>query len=302
MNTSRRNFLKASATGLAATSLASQMSWAAKPVKVPVVAHLFVYSLLFPESKTYDAYPAFDRAFGEVKAAGFDGIELMAVNLQHDDAVENIGMLSKKYGIAISGCSMGMNMWKAESHSKNVDDAVMVLDRLQTLGGKTFGLSVGDAKRTKTEAELDSQASVLREIRVECTKRGILPNLHNHIYELQDGMHDLKGTLSRIPDFPLGPDFNWMIRAKVDPVEFIHTYGKQIVYMHLRDQDASGAWTEYLGTGATDFKAIAAALKDAKFHGRCGVEHALPAGYVPKEPLGESWKRSREFVRATFGW
>ncbi len=282
--------------------MAPVLGWAAGPLKPAVIAHLFVYSSLFPESKTFDAYPVFDRAFGEVKQAGFDGIELMAVNLRHDDAVDKIRALSKKHGIPISGCSFGTDMWNADRHDTNVKDAMMLLDKLAELGGKTFGCTVGDAKHSKTDTELDSQASVLREIRSACSKHGITPNLHNHIFELADGMHDLKGTLARIPDFPLGPDFNWMIRAGVDPVAFIRTYARQIVYMHLRDQDASGAWTEYLGSGVTDFAAIAAALKVTGFEGRCAVEHALPAGYVPKLPLGESWKRSRQYVRTTFGW
>ena len=33
-------------------------------------------------------------------------------------------------------------------------------------------------------------------------------------------MHDLKGTLTSIPDFKLGPELNWLMRIGVEPVDF----------------------------------------------------------------------------------
>ena len=115
-------------------------------------------------------------------------------------------------------------------------------------------------------------------------------------------MHDLKGTLARIPDFKLGPDLNWLIRAGVDPIWFIKTYGHQMVYMHLRDQYQDGTWTEYLGQGATDFPGIAKAIKDIDFKGRAAIELAFPQNFVPKYPLAKDWKRSRGYLTTVFGW
>jgi sugar phosphate isomerase/epimerase len=143
---------------------------------------------------------------------------------------------------------------------------------------------------------------VLKEIFAMCDAHGIVANLHNHTYEVQNGMHDLKGTLARLPDARLGPDLNWLIRGGVDPVTFIQTYGHQMVYMHLRDQYANGIWTEYLGQGSTDFPAIAAALKAVHFQGRAAVELAFPDKFVATQPLSKTWKDSRDFVHKTFGW
>jgi hypothetical protein len=72
-----------------------------------------------------------------------------------------------------------------------------------------------------------------------------------------NGMHDVKGTLARIPDIQLGPDLNWLIRGGIDPVTFIKAHVHQIVYMHIRDQYADRTWTEYVGQGVTNFAAIA---------------------------------------------
>jgi len=154
----------------------------------------------------------------------------------------------------------------------------------------------------KTGAELDTQADILKKIRTICEDNGIEANLHNHTYEVENDMHDLKGTLARIPDFKLGPDLNWLIRGGINPVDFINTYGKQIVYLHIRDQYEDGTWSEYVGQGDMDFELIAAALKKQGFEGQAAVELAFPNDFAPTNELKEDWKKSREFVERTFGW
>jgi sugar phosphate isomerase/epimerase len=193
-------------------------------------------------------------------------------------------------------------LWDASRHPEILSDVTLVVKRLAQLKGKTFGISVGDARRVKTDTELDAQAKILKSIVTICGDSGIVANLHNHTYEVGNGMYDLKGTLARIPDMKLGPDLNWLIRGGVDPVSFIKTYGHQIVYLHIRDQYQDGVWTEYVGQGVTNFAAIAEALRSVDFKGRAAVELAFPAHYVAKYPLTEDWKRSRDYVKTVFGW
>ncbi len=301
-HSSRRSFLEKSSAALAGLMLTGSRSFAERvaPTNVKVSAHLWVYASAFPPN--WDATPELGKAFADLEKTGIDGVELMAVNLRHDDAVERIGTLSKKHNLPITGCSYGADLWNAEKHPDILKDVTVVIQRLSQLNGKTLGLSVGNAKRLKTEAELDAQAEMLKKIRAICKENNVAPNLHNHTYEVENGLHDLKGTLARIPDFPLGPDLNWLIRGGVDPVSFIETYGKQITYLHLRDQYADGTWTEYLGQGVTDFPAIAKALKAANFKGSAAIELAFPAKYVPQKPLHEVWKLSRDYVKTRFGW
>ena len=99
----------------------------------------------------------------------------------------------------------------------------------------------------------------------------------------------------------LGPDLNWLVRAGVDPAAFIRQFGKQIVFLHLRDQKKDGRWSEALGEGDTDFTAIAAALRGIHFAGRAVIELAHERDFKPTRPLRESLKMSREFVRKTLG-
>jgi sugar phosphate isomerase/epimerase len=267
---------------------------------IKVSGHLWVYASAFPPD--WDSTPVLEKVFADLSYAGLDGVELMEVNLRHENAVEHLSGLAKKYKLPVTGTSYNGNMWDATRHAKILADLKIILPRLSALKGKTLGISVGDAKRQKTEAELDAQANILKQILKICKDQNIEANLHNHTYEVTNNMHDLKGTLARIPDIKLGPDLNWLIRGGIDPVWFIDTYGKQITYLHLRDQYADGTWTEYLGQGNTDFAAIAQALKRNNFNGRAAIELAFPNNFKPTKPLQEDWKLSREYVKKTFGW
>lgn len=301
----RRSFLETSGIAAAATLLSQTVpslcsADTGASYKAPVSAHLWVYASAHPPK--WDSTSDLERVFSDVKSAGYEGVEIMDINLKHDDAVEHFGRLIKKYDLPVTGSSFGAPMWDKSKHAEILADVTLVIDRLRELRGKTFGISVGDAKRVKTGAELDAQADVLREVLRLCTEARLEANLHNHTYEIVNDMHDLKETLARIPDVKLGPDFNWLVRAGEDPVHFINTFGQHITYCHIRDQYANGVWTEYLGQGTTNYQAIAAALKASNFRGRAAVELAFPDKFVPANPLAEDWKRSRVYVRETFGW
>ena len=225
--------------------------------------------------------------------------------LRHEDSEKKLKELIKKFNLPVSGSSygVGLNMWNQSQHQSILNDIQLIVPKLGNIGGKTFGISVGNKKDgLKTESELDAQAELLKEIRRICTDHGIEANLHNHTYEVENNMHDLKGTLARIPDFKLGPDLNWLIRAGINPVDFINIYGEQIVYLHIRDQYKNGTWSEYVGQGDTDFKPIADALNEKGFSGSAAIELAFPKDYNPEYELKESWKMSREFVQKTFNW
>jgi len=131
---------------------------------------------------------------------------------------------------------------------------------------------------------------------------GVVLNLHNHTYEVENNEYDLKGTLARVPDAKLGPDLNWLVRAGENPVDFIRRYGRRIIFMHLRDQKADGTWSEAMGEGVTDFAAIGRELKEISFSGDAVIELAHEKGFQLTRPLRESWKMSREYVRKTLGF
>ena len=267
--------------------------------KLTVGAHPWVYAATQPR---YDIYPILDRIFEDMAAAGLDGIELMHTAFRPDGAVERIAELSRQHSLPVLGTSFGGNMWDRNAHKAILEEAELVVTRLARVGGRTLGTSVGATPALKTPDQLDAQAELLREITALCTTHGVVLNLHNHTYEVKDGLHDLLGTLARLPDARLGPDLNWLLRGGVDPAGFIRRFGKQIVFLHLRDQKADGTWPEALGEGAMDHAAIGKALREVGFAGDAVIELAHERGFTPTRPLRENLKLSREFVRNTLGY
>lgn len=303
---SRRGFISKTTQASAAIFISPQISFrkqqpSSSSLDIPIYAHLWVYASKFPPN--WDCTPNLETVFSDLSYAGIQGLELMEANLRHQDAVSRIGELIKKYSLPVSGSSygVGLKLFDKKQHADIMADIQIIIPRLNKLGGKTFGISVGHSDKPKSEAQFDAQAEILQKIEVICNDHGIIANLHNHTYEVENDLHDLKGTLVRLPDFKLGPDVNWLIRAGVNPVDFIHTYGNQIVYLHLRDQYDDGIWTEYLGQGATDFKSISEALKEVGFDGQAAIELAFPNDFNPKNALKEDWKMSREYVQNIFG-
>ena len=299
---SRRGFLAAAAATTAASGLA-RCGWAtaAEPtaVKVVVGAHPWVYAATQPN---FDLTPVLPQIFADMQYAGMAGIELMHTALRPKDAVDRIGELSEKHRLPVLGMSFGGAMWDRSQHHAVLEDAELVIPRLGKLGGRTLGTSVGPALKRKTPEQLDAQAELLRKIIALCQAHGVVLNLHNHTYEVADDLYDLKGTLSRIPDVKLGPDLNWLVRAGIDPASFIRRFGKQIVFLHLRDQKADGRWSEAMGEGSTDYVAIGKALHEIDFRGLAVIELAHEWGFKPTRPLRESLKISREFVRKVLGY
>jgi len=296
MHISRRNFIKSSSS-LTAGLMLHQKSFLVENT-VPVYAHLWVYASKYPPN--WDCTEILDTVFNDLKYAGLAGVEVMEILLRHDDAVAKFNDLIHKYNLPVIGTSYYADMWDKDHQQKILDDMELVTERLHTIDGSMIGLTVGDAGHVKTEDELDTQAELLKKILVVCDKNKIAPNLHNHTFEVTNNLHDLKGTLKRIPDIKLGPDLNWLVRAGVDPVWFIKTYADKIVYMHIRDQYANGKWTEYVGEGVTDFPSIAKTLKAINYNGKAAIELAFDD--PPKNPVKEDWKISREYVRKVFGW
>lgn len=307
-NKARREFVKKSGIGVAGLFLTpglimQSLACSNASNNIPINAHLWVYASKFPPN--WDCTPVLDTVFSDLSYAGMQGVELMEAQLRHDDSVERLNALIEKYQLPVSGSSygVGFGMWDTAQHEAILEDINIVVPRLGKIGGKTFGISVGGKKDgLKTKTELDAQAGILKKIRAICDDNGVEANLHNHTYEVENNLYDLKETLARIPDFKLGPDLNWLIRAGVDPVDFINTYGSQVVYLHIRDEFEDGTWTEFVGQGDTNFEAIASALKAQNFNGQAAIELAFPENFTPKNELKEDWKLSRAFVKKTFEW
>jgi sugar phosphate isomerase/epimerase len=265
---------------------------------VVLSGHLWIYASRFPPD--WDCTPILEQVFDDFAYSGMQGVEIMESMLRRPESISYLKELADKYGIPVTGCSYYGDMWDRSQHVELVEDIELVVENLHKLNAKTFGITVGDAGHKKTESELDAQADLVRKIIAICEKNDVEANLHNHNFEVENNLHDFKGTIERVPEIKLGPDVSWLVRAGVDPVWFIRTYGERMVYLHLRDQHHDGKWTRALGEGITDFPAIARELKKVGFKGRAAIELAAEDNVVTA--VREDWKKSRDYVQNVFGW
>jgi sugar phosphate isomerase/epimerase len=290
MASNRRQFL-ASLTSFASVFAAGQ--------KVLVGAHPWVYAAPRPKN---DIYGILDQIFADMSYAGMSFIELMHTALEPDDAVERIRELSGKHKLPVIGTSYTGEMWNRNESTRILEYTDRMTERLHEIGGRTIGTSVGNARRRKTEQELDTQAEVLAKMIKQAQREGIVVNLHNHIYEVENNEYDLKGTLARVPDAKLGPDIDWLVGAGVDPVDFITRYGDRIVYAHLRDRKSDKVWSEAMGEGSIDYSAVSKALHKQNFAGDLAIELAHPRDFQLTRPLRDSFKMSREYVKRVMAY
>ncbi len=272
---------------------------AAPKTKIPVGGHPWLYAKFRPN---YDITAILEDIFSDFRYAGMDGIELIYTVIQKPETVERVAALSSKYKLPIIGMSYQADMWDRSKHNAILDEVSLLLPRLAKLGGHTMGTGVGTPNRKKSAAELDAQAEVLRKLMPLCRKHGVVLNLHNHTYEVKDGEYDLNGTLSRIPDAPLGPDLGWLAEAGIDPVDFLRRRGKTVVFAHLRDRKADGNWADVMGEGVIDYAGVARVLRAANFKGTLVIELTSSTGRLPERPLRDCFKLSREYVRRVMGW
>lgn len=297
----RKEFLNLSmsAAGLAMMGFPGSLLASEKKMKLPVGAHVWIYAR---DQPGYDVSGILPQIFSEMKYAGFDGVELMEYPLRKKDRVQEIAELIEKHQMPLMGTSYAANMWDKSKHNEILEDVENVMDNLAFLKARTFGTSVGKPEgRKKTPEEFDAQAELLKKLIKMGDDRGIVLNLHNHTYEVEDNLFDLKNTLQRIPDAKLGPDLAWLSRAGVDPISFLKEYKKNIVFMHLRDQ-ANNKWSEALGEGDTDFAEIGDTIRKIKFKGDIVIELAIDRGTYPSRPIKELLKSSREYLNQVAGF
>ena len=297
----RRHFIRNTSLSVLALSqwLPDTLITSERRRKITTGAHVWVYASTLPG---YDVSPVLSQIFSDISYAGYDGVELMEQPLRSSVHTSQIKELIDQHNIKLIGCSYSGDMWNKDKHSEIYEDVDLIFNNMASVGGRTFGVTVGEpGGRAKTGDEFDNQADILMKLISLGKKKGIILNLHNHIFEVKNNMHDLRGTLKRIPDINLGPDLNWLLRAGVNPVHFLREFRNRINFLHLRDQLSNGKWPEAMGEGDVDFKEIAKVLQEIDFEGDVIVELAHEGGFSRTRELKESLKMSRNFMKKTMG-
>jgi len=130
---------------------------------------------------------------------------------------------------------------------------------------------------------------------------GIRLGLHNHMGNLGQAPDEVARVLDAAdPRFVhLELDTAHYQQAGGDPADAVRRYADRLLFLHLKDLDASHRFVE-LGRGKVDFKAVFAALDEVSFDGWGVVE--LDAVPDPARTPKESGAIARRYLEALGIW
>lgn len=162
-----------------------------------------------------------------------------------------------------------------------------------------------DVKRDraeKTDEELAIEAANLDRLGARLRGLGLALAIHAHDPEMRSGAREWYSNLRRTDPANVGIclDVDWVYRGGQDPLALIKAAGARVRDVHLRTS-RQRVWLEELGPGDVDYAAIARVLAAIPFTGTYTVELAYEKGTTRTRTVEEDLRRSRAFVRRTFG-
>jgi len=119
---------------------------------------------------------------------------------------------------------------------------------------------------TETRAQVDEIVEVLQNAAIEAKKHGMKVGYHNHAHEFEtiDGEYALDLIAAGAPDIILELDIFWVVKAGLDPIEYIEKCGSRAEIIHLKQIGADKEQCD-IPDGETDMFEIISAAKFAKF-------------------------------------
>jgi len=233
-----------------------------------------------------------DTLLSEVKAAGYEGIELGGDEAKLGKPAELQKRLDDHgLSLAVFNASVTANPWPA-----NTEDYRRSMTYAAALGIKTImvcGGFFGYGRRTVFEADYKLFALNLTAASEFAAQHGQTIAYHPHLGCMVETAGEVARLLRYIPNLRLCVDTGHLIAAGTDPAALIREYGAKIIHVHLKDWNPEAQQFCELGQGKAglNFPAILRALRDVSYAGWLSVER----DNVQMEPM-DSAKMSRQFL------
>lgn len=162
--------------------------------------------------------PTLLEKFQTIKSLGYDGVELLPVDLDND--VEDIKKWAQETGLEI-----------VSIHAKPTED---IVKKMAALGGKAV-IWAGTDFCNKEEAlakELDEMAAMAEPY-------GIKVGYHNHSKEffVDEGLPLMEYVLDNSSKCYMQLDCGWAMNAGTYPPSFIRKYKNRILAIHVKEND-----------------------------------------------------------------
>lgn len=182
-----------------------------------------------------------------------------------------------------------------------LENAAQLTQYLQTLGSRDICNSGLHQWFDRSAADYRQAAAVLNDAGQRFRNAGITLHYHHHEFELEEVEEGKTGLAILLGEtdpacVDLCVDIAWVQKAGLDPAEFLVRHQERISYLHFKDYNAEGEWTE-LGRGVVNISAVMERLPDLPRIRWIMVEQDK----TTLDPL-ESLAVSRRYLRDTFGY
>ncbi len=243
-----------------------------------------------------------DAILDEVAAAGYQGIEGQPTSCATSERAEHLRALLDARGLILTSLYSGGCYYDQTRAQKSLEELLPTAERAAGIGCPAICMNPDVKRERKRDDELRLQAEWLNRVGSALRGLGMGLWLHNHDPEMREEGRELRSNLDRTDPDLVGfcADTHWIYRGGGSVLEYLDRYGSRLGSLHLRNS-VGGIWSETLGDGDIDHRAIAARLAALRFDGPLIVELALEPGTPQTRPLIENMRLSREYLRQIFG-
>jgi inosose dehydratase len=242
--------------------------------------------------------------FPAAQRAGYRRMELLNSFLTKE-LRENTAALVRRYNFDVPVVYHGGSFHDAEAVEQTIGEILTTADASKELSAGWIDTNCNPKKgrERKTDHELAIEASSLNRLGQRLKDRGMRLMLHQHDPDMAEGAREWRSNLHRTDPKLVWfcVDVHWVYRGKQDPMELLKEAGQRIASLHVRNS-VSGVWSESLGDGDVDYRAVAKFLESIKYKGLIGVELAYEKDTNPTRPLEEDIRISREYAEKVFGF
>ena len=267
-----------------------------------VGAQLYIYQQRSQAEFGKPYEEALDQVFAQIRAAGYEGVELPLALCGTPEDVQRVGDLLAAHGLQLPS-AYGSGDFHDAAANETVWAVLEQAAEAKPLGVRAITCNPTPARgREKTDEELRLQARWLDQLGSQLQSRGLNLALHFHAPELAQGGRELWADLDGTTKANVGVclDVDWAWRGGVEPLMILQKYGDRLVSLHVRDAQG-GKWAQSLGEGAYDYRPIIERLRALEFDGWVNVELAYDDGMEWTRSVEENLRRSREWVGSHFG-
>ncbi|MGO9112317.1 MAG: sugar phosphate isomerase/epimerase family protein [Thermoguttaceae bacterium] len=307
-NVSRRRFINEAAVlggSVLLTTGWNEVAQAEPHGKLNMACNQYPWSVFYSrEGRDFSA--SLDTAFAEVARSGVDGFEPAVTS---PEQAGQIADLLKKHGLEMRSLYVNSILHSAPEVDKSIAQIMAIAQRVKPAGTRIIVTNPSPIRwggpENKDDAQLNVQAAALDRLGSQLRGIGITLAYHNHDIELRNAArefhHMMLGTDPKNVTFCL--DAHWVYRgagnSAVALFDVLKLYGPRVSELHLR-QSRDGIWTETLGDGDIDYRALAKYLLHIGVKPHLVLEQCPEKGTPKTMDAVESHRQSREYANRVF--